>query len=177
MRPSWSSSVVLGEGMWDSGGCDASYPLTPVSPFASLREEVPLGSLAVSSRGSGVSPLPLRRSLWSEFRVFCGHQRRQRAAHSHSDRSSSATPLPLGLRATLSSCSCCCLYLREDRREEYEKIAQPGGRAWAEHRAGRHRREASREDVEGYEGLILWLHSHRCLHRRIDSHRGVKVGG
>ena len=32
------------------------------------------------------------------------------------------------------------------------KIAQPGGRAWAEHRAGRHRREASRADVEGYEG-------------------------
>ena len=54
--------------MWDSGGCDASYPLTPVSPFASLREEMPLGSVAVSSRGSGVSPLPLRRSLWSEFR-------------------------------------------------------------------------------------------------------------
>ena len=138
--------------MWDSGGCDASYPLTPVSPFASLREEVPLGSLAVSSRGSGVSPLPLRRSLWSEFRVFCAHQRRQRAAHSHSDRSSSATPLSLRLRATHSSCSCCCLYLREDRLEEYEKIAQPGGRAWAEHRAGRHRREASRADVEGHEG-------------------------
>ena len=81
MRPSWSSSVVLGEGMWDSGGCDASYPLTPVSPFTSLREEMPLGSVAVSSRGSGVSPLPLRRSLWSDFRGFCGHQRRQRAAH------------------------------------------------------------------------------------------------
>ena len=56
--------------MWDSGGCDASYPLTPVSPFASLREEVPLGSLAVSSRGSGVSPLPLRRSLWPESEDF-----------------------------------------------------------------------------------------------------------
>ena len=126
IRPSWSSSEVLGEGMWDSGGCDASYPLTPVSPFASLREEMPLGSVAVSSRGSGVSPLPLRRSLWSDSRGFCGHQRRQRAAHSLSDRSSSATPLPLGLRATLSSCSWCCLYLREDRREEGKDC--PAGR-------------------------------------------------
>ena len=94
IRPSWSSSAVLGEGMWDSGGCDASYPLTPVSPFASLREEMSLGSVAVSSRGSGVSPLPLRRSLWSESEgVLLRSSRRQRAAHSHSDRSSSATPL------------------------------------------------------------------------------------
>ena len=94
IRPSWSSSAVLGEGMWDSGGCDASYPLTPVSPFASLREEMSLGSVAVSSRGSGVSPLPPRRSLWSESEgVLLRSSRRQRAAHSHSDRSSSATPL------------------------------------------------------------------------------------
>ena len=128
IRPSWSSSEVLGEGMWDSGGCDASYPLIPVSPFTSLREEMPLGSVAVSSRGSGVSPLPLRRSHNRRPRILWP-SRLQRAAHSHSDRSSSATPLPLGLRATLSSCSCCCLYLREDRREEDEKIAQPGGRA------------------------------------------------
>ena len=94
MRPSWSSSAVLGEGMWDSGGCDASYPLTPVSPFTSLREEMPLGSVAVSSRGSGVSPLPLRRSLWSESEgVLLRSSRRQRAAHSRAVRSLLATPL------------------------------------------------------------------------------------
>ena len=73
--------------MWDSGGCDASYPLTPVSPFASLREEMSLGSVAVSSRGSGVSPLPLHRSLWSESEgVLLRSSRRQRAAHSHAAR-------------------------------------------------------------------------------------------
>ena len=133
IRPSWSSSEVLGEGMWDSGGCDASYPLIPVSPFTSLREEMPLGSVAVSLRGSGVSPLPLRRSLWSEFRVFCGHQRRQLAAHSHAVRSVLLTPLSLGLRATPSSCSCCCLYLREDRREEDERLPSREAVLKAEH--------------------------------------------
>ena len=92
--------------MWDSGGCDASYPLTPVSPFTSLREEMPLGSVAVSSRGSGVSPLPLRRSLWSDFRGFCGHQRRQRAAHSHAVRSLLVTPLSLGLCVRLLQRMC-----------------------------------------------------------------------
>ena len=159
IRPSWSSSAVLGEGMWDSGGCDASYPLTPVSPFASLREEMSLGSVAVSSRGSGVSPLPLRRSLWSEFRVFCGHQRRQRAAHSHSDRSSSATPLSLGLRATPSSCSCCCLYLREDRREEDERLPSREAVLKAEHHTdamGMGQARAEDAGHEGMRGLSLW---------------------
>ena len=99
--------------MWDSGGCDASYPLTPVSPFASLREEMSLGSVAVSSRGSGVSPLPLRCSLSPESEILRSSRQGQvkvhpprRAAHSHAVRSLLVTPLSLGLCVRLLQRMC-----------------------------------------------------------------------
>ena len=83
----------------------------------------------------------------------------RRAAHSHSDRSSSATPLSLGLRATPSSCSCCCLYLREDRREEDERLPSREAVLKAEHHTDAMGMGQARvEDAghEGMRGLSLW---------------------